>query len=227
MLWKCCTQSASKFWKLSSFHRTVKGQFSLQSQKKGNAKECLNYCTNAIISRASKVMFKILQARLQQYVNRVFPDVWTRFLKGRGTRDQIANIHWIIEKAREFRKKKKKQFTFASLTMLKSLTMWITTGIFLKRWKYPDHLSCLLRNLYAGQEATVRTRYEAMNCFQIGKGVRQGCILSLCLFKLYAEYIMQNTRLRKHKLKSRLLGEVSITWDMQMTPPFYQKAKRN
>ena len=100
MLWKCCTQSASKFGKLSSGHRTGKGQFSFLIPKKGNAKECSNYCTIVLISHANKVTLKILQARLQQYVNRQLPDVQAGFRKGRGTRVWIANIHWIIEKAR-------------------------------------------------------------------------------------------------------------------------------
>ena len=100
MLSKCCTQYASKFGKLSSGHRTGKGQFSFQSQRRAMP----NYCTIALISHASKVMPKILQARLQQYVNRELPDVQAGFRKGRGTRDQIANICWIIKKAREFQK---------------------------------------------------------------------------------------------------------------------------
>ena len=104
MLRKCCTQYASKFGKLSSGHRTGKGQFSFQSQRKGNAKECSNYCTIALISHTSRVMLKILQARLQQYMNHELPDVQAGFKKGRGTRDQIANIHWIIKKAKEFQK---------------------------------------------------------------------------------------------------------------------------
>ena len=91
----------------------------------------------------------------------------------------------------------------------------------------PNHLTCLLRNLYAGQEATVRTGHGTIDWFQIGKGVHQGCILSPCLFNLDAEYIMRNTGLRKHKLESRLPGEISITSDMQMTPPLWQKVKRN
>ena len=102
--------------------------------KKGNAKECSNYCTIALISQDSKVMLKILQARLQQYMNRELPDVQAGFRKARGAQDQIANIYWIIEKAREFQKKS----TSASLMTLKPLTMWITEkcGRFFKRWEY-------------------------------------------------------------------------------------------
>ena len=91
----------------------------------------------------------------------------------------------------------------------------------------PDHLTCLLRNLYAGQEATVRTGHGTADWFQIGKGVRQGCILSPCLFNLYAEYIMRNAGLEETQAESRLLGEISISSDMQMTPPLWQKVKRN
>ena len=137
-------------------------------------------------------MLKILQARLQQYVNCELPHVQARFRKDRGTRDQIANIRWIIEKAREFQKSS----ISALLTMAKPLTVWITTNWkILKEMGIPDHLTCLLRNLYAGQEATVRTGHGTTDWFQIGKGVRQGCILSPCLFNLYAEYIMRNTGL--------------------------------
>ena len=97
----------------------------------------------------------------------------------------------------------------------------------LKEMGIPDHLICLLRNMYAGQEATVRTGHGTTDWFQIEKGVRQGYILSPCLFNLYAEYIMRNAGLKKHKLESRLLGEISITSDMQMTPHLWQKVKRN
>ena len=134
MLWKCCTQYASKFGKLSSGHRTVKGPFSFQS-KKDNAQKCSNYCTIALISHASKVMLKILQARLQQYVNCELPNVQAGFRKGRGTRDQITNIRRIMEKAREFQKKTS---ISALLTMPKPLIEWITIncGKFWKRWEY-------------------------------------------------------------------------------------------
>ena len=98
----------------------------------------------------------------------------------------------------------------------------------LKEMRIPDHLICLLRNLYAGQETTVRTGHGTTDWFQIGKGVHQGCILSPCLFNFYAEYIMRNALdWKKHKLESRLPGEISITSDMQMTPPLWQKVKRN
>ena len=97
----------------------------------------------------------------------------------------------------------------------------------MKEMGIPDHLTCLLRNLYAGQEATVRTGHETTNWFQIGKGVPQGCILSPCLFNLYAEYIMRNAGLEEAQAESRFLGEISITSDMQMTPPLCQKVKRN
>ena len=144
------------------------------------------FCSSkiALISHASKVMLKILKARLQQYVNRELPDVQASFRKVRRSRGQIANIHWIIEKAREFQK----NIYFALLIMPKSLTAWITINWkILKEMGIPDHLTCLLRNLYADQEATVRTGHGTTNRFQIGKGVRQGCILSPCLFNFYAE----------------------------------------
>ena len=116
----------------------------------------------------------------------------------------------------------------ALLTMPKLLTVCITINWkILKEMGIPDRLTCLLRNLYAGQEATVRTGHGTTDWFQIGKGVRQGCILSLCLFNLRAEYIMRNAGLEDAQVKSRLPGEISITSDMQMTPPLWQKVKRN
>ena len=154
--------------------------------KKGNAKECSNYRTIALISHASEVMLKILQARLQQYVNCELPDVQAGFRKGRRTRDQIANICWIIKKAREFQK----NIYFCFIDYAKVFD-WVDHK---KLWKLQemrilDHLTCLLRNLYAGQEATIRPGHGTIDWFQIGKGVRQGCILSPCLFDLYTEYI--------------------------------------
>ena len=133
-LWKCCTQYARKYGKLSSGHRTGKGQFSFQSQR-GNAKECSNYRTVALISHASKVVLKILQARLQQYMNCELPDVQAGFRKGRGTRDQIAVTSSGSWKRQE---SSRKTSISALLTMPKPLTVWITIncGQFWKRWEY-------------------------------------------------------------------------------------------
>ena len=170
---------------------------------------------------SSKLMLKILQTRLQQYVNCELPDVRAGFRKGRGTRSQIANIHWIIEKAREFQK------NIYFFTDYAKNFVWTTVncGKILREMGIPDHLTCLWRNLYAGQKATVRTGHGTTEWFQIGKGVCQGYILSPCLFNLYAEYIMRNAGWMKSKLVSRLPGEISITLDMQMTPPLWQKVK--
>ena len=169
-------------------------------------------------------MLKILQARLQQYVNCELPDVQAGFRKGRGTRDQIANICCILKK----QKSSRKTSISALLTMPKPLTVWITINWkILKEMGIPDHRTCLLRNPYAGQEATVRTGHGTTDWFQIGKGVRQGCILSPCLFNLYVEYIMRNAGLDEVQAWSRLRGEISITSDMQMTPPLWQKVKKN
>ena len=136
-------------------------------------------------------MLEILQARLQQY--RELPDVQAGFRKGRGTRDQIANICWIMEKAREFQK----NISFCFIDYAKAFDCVDHTKLWkiLKEMGIPDNLTCLLRNLYAGQEATVRSGHGTTDWFQIGKGVCQGCILSPCLFNLYAEYIMRNAGL--------------------------------
>ena len=164
-------------------------------------------------------------------MNRDLPDVQAGFRKGRGIRDQIANIRWIIEKARGFQK----NIYFCFIDYAKAFDCVDHNKLWkiLREMEIPDHLTCLLRNLYTGQEATVITGHGTTDWFQIGKGVHQGCILSPCLFNLYAEYIMRNTRLgetldwNKHKLESRLPGEISIASDMQMTPPLWQKVKRN
>ena len=150
-----------------SFHSTP---------KTGNAKECSNYDTVALISHASKVMLKILQARLRQYMNCELPDAQAGFRKGRGTRDQIANICWIIKKAESSRKRS----ISALLNMPKPLTVWITTNWkILNEMGIPDHLTCLLRNLYAGQEAAVRTGHGTTDWFQIRKGSRLYIVILL------------------------------------------------
>ena len=133
-------------------------------------------------------MLKILKARLQQYMNCGIPDVQAGFRKGKATRDQIASIYWIIEKAREFQR----NIDFCFIDYVKSFDCVNQNKLWkiLQEMRIQDHLTHLLRNLYAGQEATVRTRHRTTDWLQIGKGVRQGCILSPCLFNLYAEYIM-------------------------------------
>ena len=138
-------------------------------------------------------MPQILQARLQKYMNHEIPDVQAGFRKGTGTRDQIANICWIIKKARAFQK----NIYFCFIDYAKAFDCVDHKKLWkiLKEMGIPDHLICLLRNRYAGQKATVRTRHGTKDWFQIGKGVRQGCILSPCLFNFYAEYIMRNTGL--------------------------------
>ena len=124
------------------------------SNTKGNTKECSSYCTIAPISHSSRVMLKILQVRLQQYVNHELPDIQADFRKGRGTRDQIANIHWIIKKAREFQKNI--YFSFIDYAKAFDCVNHHKLWKILKEMGIPDHLTCLLRNLYAGQEATIR-----------------------------------------------------------------------
>ena len=149
-------------------------------------------------------MLKILQARLQQYMNHELPGVQAGFRKGRGTRDQIANIRWIIEKAREFQK----NIYFCFIDYAKAFDCVDHNKLWkiLKEMGIPDHLTCLLRNLYASQEATVRTECGTTDWFQIKKGVCQGCILSPCLFNLHAEYIMRNARLEEAQAGIKIAG---------------------
>ena len=172
MLLKCCTQYASKFWKTQQWPQDWKRSVFILIPKKGNAKECSNYCIIALISHASKVMFKILQARLQQYVNQKLPDVQAGFRKGSGTRDQIDNICWIIGKAREFQKTI--YFCFIDYTKASDFVDHNQLWKILQEMGIPEHFTCLLRNLYAGQEATVRTGHGTTAWLQIGKGVHQG-----------------------------------------------------
>ena len=153
------------------------------------------------------------------------PDVQVGFRKGKETKDQIANIRWIIKKAREFQKNIYFCFTdyakgFDCVDHHKLWKILHEMGI-------PDHLTCLLRNLYADVQAAVKAGHGTTDWFQIRKGVHQGCILSPCLFNSHADYIMQNPGLDEARLESRLLGEISITSHMKMTPSLWQKVKRN
>ena len=183
--------------------------------KKGNANEGSNYCTIALISHTSKVMLKILQARLQQDMNHELSDVQAGFKKRQKTRDQIANIHWIIEKARGSHRNN----YFCFIDYAKAFDCVDNNKLWkiLKEMGIPDHLTCLLRKLYAGQEATVRTGHGTTDWFHIGKGVHQGCLLSPCLFNFYAEYIMRNAGLDEAqdgiKISGRNISNLRYAYD--------------
>ena len=167
-------------------------------------------------------MFKILQAKLQQCINQELPDVQAGFRKGRGTRNQIANIHWITEKAREFQK----NIYFCFIDYTRDFDSVITTNWkILKDMVIPDHLTCLLRNLYAGQEATVRTRHRTTDWLKVGERVQQVCILSPCLFNFYAGYIMWNDILDESQAGIIIVEEISRISDIQMIPLWWQKVK--
>ena len=159
-------------------------------------------------------MLKILQVRLQQHVNHELPDVQAGFRKGRGTRDLIANIRWIMEKAREFQK----NIYFCFLDYAKAFACVDHNKLWkiLKEKGIPDHLTCLLRNLYAGQETTVKTGHGTTDWFQIGKRVCQGCILSPRYLTYMQSTLCQMLSWKKHKLESKLPGEISTTSDKQM-----------
>ena len=152
-----------QIWKTQQWPQDWKSSVFIPIPKKGNAKKCSNYCTVVLISYASKVMLKTLQARPQQYVNHELPDVQPGFRKGRGTRDQIANIRWIIDKAREFQK----NIYFCFIDYAKAFDCVDHNKLWkiLQKMEIPDHLICFLRNMYAGQEATVTTGYGTMNWF--------------------------------------------------------------
>ena len=220
MLHSICQQ----IWKAQQWPQDWKSSILIPIPK-DNAKECSYYHTTVLISHTSKVMLNILQARLQQYVNWECPDVQAGFRKGRGTRDQIGNIHWIIEKAREFQK----NVYFCFIDYAKPLTVWITTncGKFFKRWKH---------------QTTWPAFWEI--CMQVRKQQLELDMKQWTGSKLFKEYIkavywhftyltyIQSTSWEmldsmKHKLESRMPGEISIISDMHMTPPLWQKVKRS
>ena len=167
-------------WKTQQWPQNSKRSVFTLKPKNGNAKECSNYHTISLISHASQVILKVLQWRLQQCMNFELPDVQAGYRKGRGIRDKIANIRWIMEKAREFQK----NIYFCCIDYAKAFDCVDHQKLWkiLKEMGIPDHLTCLLRNLYAGQEATVRTGHGTTDWFQIGKGAHQGCIVSPCFF---------------------------------------------
>ena len=153
-------------------------------------------------------------------MNRELPDIQAGFRKGRGTRDQIANIHWIIKKEKEFQKNI--YFCFIDYAKVFDCEGHNKLWKILKEMGIPDDLTCLLSSLYAGQEARVRTGHGTTDWFQVGKGVCQGCIVSPCLFNFH-----EKRWAGRNKLESRLPGEISVTSDMQMTPLLWQKAKKD
>ena len=158
-------------------------------------------------------------------MNYELPDVQAGFRKGRGTRDQIANICWIIKKVRKF--KKNIYFCFIDYTKYFDCVDHNKLWKILKEMGIPDHLTCLLRNPYAGQEAAVRTGHGTTDWFQIGKGVRQGCILLPCLFNLYAEYIMRNAGLVEAQAGIKIAGRNINNLRYTDDTPLCQKAKKN
>ena len=154
-------------------------------------------------------------------MNQELPDVWAGFQIGRRTKDQIAYTGWIIEKASKFQENI--YFSFTDYNKAFHCVDHNRLWKILKKMGIQDHLTCFLRNLYAGQEPTVKTRHGTTDWFQIEKGVHQGCILSPCLFNLYAEYIMWNAGLDETQSGFKIEGKISIISDMQMTPPYGRK----
>ena len=175
-----------QIWKTQKWPQSWTRSIFILIPKKGNAKDCSNYHTTALISHASKVMFKILQDKLQQYLNHEIPDVQAGFRKGRGTRDQIANICWIIEKARQLQE----NIYFCFIDYAKIFDCIDHNKLENSERDGNTRPPDLPRNPYAGQEATVRTGRGTTDWFQIRKGVCLGYVLSPCLFNFYAEYIM-------------------------------------
>ena len=190
------TQQWPQDWKRSIF---------IPVPKKGNAKGCSNYCTAALISHASKVMLKILHARLQQYMTVKFQMFQLVLEKAEEPEIKLPTSagSW---KKQESSRKKNMNFCFIDYAKAFDCVDHNKVWKILKEMGIPDHLTCLLRNLYAGQEATVRTGHGTADCFQIGKGVRQGCILSPCLLNLYAEYIMRNAGLEEAQAGIKIAG---------------------
>ena len=212
-------------WKIQQWLLDWKRSVFIPIPRKSNAKECSNYCTIALISHASKVILKILQVRLQQYVNCELPDVQAGFRKGSSEPEIKLPTSVGSSKKQEFQKNT--YFCFIDYAKAFDCVDHNKLWKILKEMGIPDHLTCLLRNLYAGQEATVRTGHGTTDWFQIRKGVHQGYILSPCLFNLYAEYIMRNAGLNEAKagIKTarRNINNLRYADDTNL----WQKVKRN
>ena len=177
-----------QIWKTQQWPQDWKKSVFISVPEKGNTKECSNYCTIALISHASKVMLKILQARLQQYMNCELPDIQAGFKKAEELEIKLPTSAGSSKKQESSRK----SIYFCFIDYAKAFDCVDHNKLrkILKEMGIPDHLTCLLRNVYAGKEATIRTGHGTTDWFQIGKGVRQGCIWSPCLFNLYAVYVM-------------------------------------
>ena len=223
MLWKCCTQYASTFGKLSSGHRTGRRQFSFQSQRKAMPKK--------VQINAKLYSFQMLARLCSKYLKLGFSYMWTENIQmfkldleqGEEPEIKLSTSIGSQKKQQNYRKTS----TSALFTMLKPLNVWIMTNWkILKEMGIPDHLTYLVRNLYAGQEATVRTGHGTRDWFQIGKGIHQGFKMSPCLFNLYAEYIMWNAGLDEAQAGIKIARRNINNLNMQKTPPLWQKAKR-
>ena len=194
--------------------------------KKGNAKKCSNYCTIVLISHTSKVMLQILQAGLQQYMKHELSDFQAELRTCRGTRDQITNVCWIIEKAREFHK----NIYFCFIDYAKAFDCMAHNKLWkiLQEMGIPDHLTCLLRNLYAGQVKTQQLELDMEQ--QTGSKLGKEYVKVIYCHPAYLTYMQSISCVmlgwvRRHKLESRFQREISITSDMQMTPSLWQKLK--
>ena len=221
MLHSTCQQ----IWKTQQWPQDWKRLILFPVPKKGSTKECAKHRTVALICHASKVMLKILHARLQHYANQELPVVQVGFRKGRETRDQIADMRWIIEKARNSRKTAIS--CFIDYAKVFDCVDHNKLGKAHKEMEIPDHLTCLLRNLYTGQEATVRPLYRTNDWFKMEKRVRQGCLLSPCLFNLYTEHIMRNAGLDELHTGIKIHGRNSHNLRHAMMLFKWQKAKKN
>ena len=210
MLHSICQQ----IWKTQQWPQDWKRSVFIPVPKKGNAKECSDYGAIVLISHASKVTLKTLQARLQQYVNWELPDVQAGFRKGRGTRDQIANIHWILKKAREFQK----NISFCFVDYAKDCGCVDHNKLWkiLKEMEIPHHLTCLLRNLYAGQEATVRTGH-GQTYSELGKEYIKAVYCHPVYLTSMQSISWEMLGWINFKLETRLLGEISDTQSARLT----------
>ena len=212
-----------QIWKTQQWPQNWKRSVFISISKKGNAKECSNYHTIVLISYASKVMLKILQARLQQYVNRELQMFKLLLEKAEDTEFKLPTS------AGSWKKEFQKNIYFCFIDYAKAFDCVDHNKLWkiLKEMGIPDHLTCLLRNLYGGQEATVRTGHGTTDWFQIGKGVRAGCILSPCLFNLYAEYTMRNAELEEAQAGIKTAGRNINNLRYADDTTLWQKLKKN